>query len=551
MFHMQLHPGNAGLAIEYAHKSLIACGGAPPILVLLDIPFANWTNAQRALCHTVQTGYIGMDFDLLGPDIDNLPNPQGQPDLQDLPLDQWNHDHFVAAQAARILLWGGPGVFGTLEDCYNDFQPGTIGLVRGGATPVALVRIAGPYEFVPHPPDDWSWFRHRWPVEILGWYAVDSVRFGIHLNPPPPGWCGQLVNEHGALYQGLCEWYSLIQREAVMTELLQLIDTQRNVILQGPPGTSKTWCAKRLAARILFPDRAVNAIEALVNQYETDGAGEFADAGWDIVQFHPAYNYEDFVRGIQVSTEKQNGLPPIVRYDTVHRIFSEMCQRAGRPANSEKKFVLIIDEINRANLAAVLGELIYALEYRGEPVRTPYKVKGGGYGITVPRNLYIIGTMNTADRSIGHIDYAVRRRFAFVPMLPSRVTVERHYAQHPELWAVAHHLFDAVDGLFAPGEGCRLSREFYRDDVQPGHTYFLVDTAGGEAPACRGLILKFVYQVVPLLREYVKDGVLTGNLADWTVGGVAIPLSAPVDPASTNDLMVAFCPNAIVAPQGA
>jgi len=336
-----------------------------------------------------------------------------------------------------------------------------------------------------------------------------------------------------------------------MTELLQLIDTQRNVILQGPPGTSKTWCAKRLAARILFPDRAVNAIEALVNQYETDGAGEFADAGWDIVQFHPAYNYEDFVRGIQVSTEKQNGLPPIVRYDTVHRIFSEMCQRAGRPANSEKKFVLIIDEINRANLAAVLGELIYALEYRGEPVRTPYKVKGGGYGITVPRNLYIIGTMNTADRSIGHIDYAVRRRFAFVPMLPSRVTVERHYAQHPELWAVAHHLFDAVDGLFAPGEGCRLSREFYRDDVQPGHTYFLVDTAGGEAPACRGLILKFVYQVVPLLREYVKDGVLTGNLADWTVGGVAIPLSAPVDPASTNDLMVAFCPNAIVAPQGA
>jgi len=185
MFHIQLQPDEPDYAVEYAHKSLIACGGAPPIFALLDIPFANWTDAQRALCHTVQRGYVGMNFNLLGPDIDNLPNPQGRPDLQDLPLDQWKHDHFVAAQAARIALWDGPGVFNNLEDCYNkELVPGSIGLVRGGATPVALVRIAGPYECLPHPPDDWCWFRHRWPVEILGRCSAQSSS-GRRMRP----WC--------------------------------------------------------------------------------------------------------------------------------------------------------------------------------------------------------------------------------------------------------------------------------------------------------------------------------------------------------------------------
>src|SRR5690606_14650101 len=82
-----------------------------------------------------------------------------------------------------------------------------------------------------------------------------------------------------------------------------------------------------------------------------------------------------------------------------------------------KNYVLIIDEINRANLSSVLGELIYALEYRGEEVQSMYAVDGSNK-LILPPNLYIIGTMNTADRSVGHIDYAIKRRFAFVDVLP-------------------------------------------------------------------------------------------------------------------------------------
>lgn len=88
-----------------------------------------------------------------------------------------------------------------------------------------------------------------------------------------------------------------------------------------------------------------------------------------------------------------------------------------------KNFVLIIDEINRANLPAVLGELIYALEYRGESVNSMYSIDGDST-IIIPKNLFIIGTMNTADRSVGHIDYAIRRRFAFEKLLPSEDIIE-------------------------------------------------------------------------------------------------------------------------------
>ena len=87
-----------------------------------------------------------------------------------------------------------------------------------------------------------------------------------------------------------------------------------------------------------------------------------------------------------------------------------------------KPYVLIIDEINRANLPAVLGELIYALEYRGEKVESMYETEEDGNVLIIPPNLYIIGTMNTSDRSVGHIDYAIRRRFAFIELLPKVLT---------------------------------------------------------------------------------------------------------------------------------
>lgn len=137
-----------------------------------------------------------------------------------------------------------------------------------------------------------------------------------------------------------------------------------------------------------------------------------------MVQLHPSYGYEDFVRGITIKTENQQ-----IQYETVNKIFGKMCDIAGDNDNKDKKYFLLIDEINRADVATVFGELIYALEYRDEAIETPYEV-GKSSKITVPDNLYIIGTMNTADKSVGNIDYAIRRRFIFFDLLPDENVIK-------------------------------------------------------------------------------------------------------------------------------
>ena len=242
---------------------------------------------------------------------------------------------------------------------------------------------------------------------------------------------------------------------------LSLLRQFYQIIFYGPPGTGKTY----------------SAMEMLGELFGADKWESLQGDRWDIVQFHPSYNYEDFVRGVQVKT----GDDKKVAYETVNRIFGEMCERA---AESGEPHVLIIDEINRANVSAVLGELIYALEYRGKAVKTPYLGN-----IVIPKNLYIIGTMNTADRTIGQIDYAVRRRFAFVHIAPDETVITN---------ADAQKFFADVDTLFNDSQ--YMSGDFDAEDVRIGHSYFLADGAK--------LGNKIIYQVVPILREYVRDGIL-------------------------------------------
>ena len=225
----------------------------------------------------------------------------------------------------------------------------------------------------------------------------------------------------------------------IEAETLALLDQFGQVILYGPPGTGKTRAALNVAAALLGKKNA----EALP-------VGEHSPFAF--VQFHPSYNYEDFVRGIRMETD-DNGQ---VAYKTENRVFGKMAERAL--ANKGEPHVLVIDEINRANVSAVLGELIYGLEYRGKKVQTPYEVDGG-YGLTVPSNLKVIGTMNTADRTIGQIDYAVRRRFAFVQCLPEPSVVAD---------ARAKEFFEMVDGVFV-----HLSADHDKEDVCIGHSYFL------------------------------------------------------------------------------
>ena len=209
---------------------------------------------------------------------------------------------------------------------------------------------------------------------------------------------------------------------------------------------------------------------------------------YQIIQFHPAYSYEDFVRGIVAETLKNGN----INYKVENKVLAEFAQNALE--NPSCNFVLIIDEINRANLPSVLGELIYALEYRGEPVNSMYECGEYGREIILPENLYIIGTMNTADRSVGHIDYAIRRRFAFVNVIPTDTVIEHHKAKV---------LFNKVKELFVQEY---LSPDFQQDDVLIGHSYFLAKDEDE-------LKVKLKYEIKPILREYLKDGVLQESVA--------------------------------------
>lgn len=182
--------------------------------------------------------------------------------------------------------------------------------------------------------------------------------------------------------------------------------------------------------------------------------------------------------------------------------------KAEQVTTKPKNYVLIIDEINRANLSSVLGELIYALEYRGQPVDGIYEIDGE-HQLILPPNFYIIGTMNTADRSVGHIDYAIRRRFAFVDVLPEVLGEDVHIYFNTEGYNKVKRLFNRE----------HVSSEFEAKDVQIGHSYFIVEKKDVKSELERDELfaLKMEYEVVPILNEYVRDGILIGKIDEQDI----------------------------------
>ncbi len=178
-----------------------------------------------------------------------------------------------------------------------------------------------------------------------------------------------------------------------LSEIWALLEDKRQVIFQGPPGTGKTYVAQELAKRLAgCPDRVT------------------------IVQFHPSYAYEDFVQGFRPTLD-ENGAG--------FKLTDGPLLKAAKHAKCDnKRHFLIIDEINRGNLAKVFGELYFLLEYRNKKIRLQYGEGGEGEEFELPENLYIIGTMNTADRSIALVDLALRRRFYFVSFDPHEPPIE-------------------------------------------------------------------------------------------------------------------------------
>lgn len=256
-----------------------------------------------------------------------------------------------------------------------------------------------------------------------------------------------------------------------------------NQILYGPPGTGKTWNTANYALAII-EDTSLDELQ-LKNHKEVKRRFDELRQGGQIamVTFHQNFAYEDFIEGIRPILDDSESEE--IRYELSKGVFREISDKAAN--NKQKKYVLIIDEINRGNIAKIFGELITLIEQSkrlGEDDETtvtlPYSKKEFG----VPNNLYIVGTMNTADRSIALLDTALRRRFEFIEMMPKpyddKIMANIDGVDCRELLAVMNKRIYFL-----------LDREH-----QIGHAYFM------KVKNMEELSKKFQNSVIPLLQEY-------------------------------------------------
>ena len=255
-----------------------------------------------------------------------------------------------------------------------------------------------------------------------------------------------------------------------LEQMLGLLRRKKNLILQGAPGTGKTFAAKRLAY-------------ALMSQAD--------DSRVEVVQFHQSTAYEDVVVGLRPTAEGG--------FAAAEGVFARFCRRAA--ADPGRDYVFIIDEINRANISKAFGELLMLIEaeHRGEALRLPVS----GELLSVPKRLHIIGMMNTADRGLALIDYALRRRFAFFEMWPA--LDHPGFLRHVE--AVGSARLEALVDVVR-----RLNQRIAEDEAlgpgfQIGHSYLCLPAAGPENPAGSDADVTSVvrYELEPLVREYWFD----------------------------------------------
>jgi len=242
-----------------------------------------------------------------------------------------------------------------------------------------------------------------------------------------------------------------------LQQIGDLLTEKKQLIFYGPPGTGKTYLAQALA------------------DHWTDAEGS------TLVQFHPSYAYEDFFEGFRPrESDGSAGITFELVPGPLRRIADAAREDRSRP------YVLIIDEINRANMAKVFGELYFLLEYRDRSIALQY---GGSSEFTLPKNLFVIGTMNTADRSIAFVDAAMRRRFYFIPFFPRREPIDGLL----ERWLIARGFSDRAARLLQA-----TNEVIDDDDFAIGPSYLMNEQI--DQPGVLERIWE--YAVIPLLEEH-------------------------------------------------
>jgi 5-methylcytosine-specific restriction protein B len=254
-----------------------------------------------------------------------------------------------------------------------------------------------------------------------------------------------------------------------LERIVSSLEEKKQIILYGPPGTGKTFVALQLA------------------DYFTADGGDF-----NVVAFHPSYSYEDFVEGI-----RPRAVDGQIDYPVIGGTLKRMAQLSVENPNA--RFVLIIDEINRGNLGRILGELILLLEYRDTPLILPYS----GDVFSLPPNLYLIGTMNSADRAIALVDFALRRRFTFFNFQPRSDVLAKFLSDFPPKMSASMviMLFDGLNRKIA--ESKNLGKPFCI-----GHSYFMEKDLTEDK-----LERIWNHKIFPLLEEYYFDN--PGDLEDF------------------------------------
>jgi len=268
----------------------------------------------------------------------------------------------------------------------------------------------------------------------------------------------------------------LFMAEALFDEMLMALKEKKNVVLQGAPGVGKTFVAKRLAY-------------ALIESNDSQRI--------EMIQFHQSYSYEDFIQGFRPT--------PRGHFDIKYGIFHQFCRQAQREEGLDKPYVFIVDEINLGNLSKIFGELMMLIEpdKRGKENAMPLAYsQDADDRFYIPENLYLIGMMNTADRSLAMVDYALRRRFRFITLRPEFAS-EAFRDYLIEAGADSALVKKIVTRMNALNEIIAADTKNLGPGYQIGHSYFC--PRNGIIPDDGWYRRVIESEIVPLIQEYWFD----------------------------------------------